>query len=534
MSLLPVLLVSNWAGLLARAADLTDDRGRRNEHLLAAAEAAGSAGAAQLSRDLLNRVDPGHLNRVQRGRLLVAQSALAMFIADPAAVRHGTAHLLEAAEHFHGVDALLEQRALLRAFENSLVTEWQMQGTTIKDLGRRLQTGALSASGPLSVILNALAAHVLLPYADAVPLMRDALTTLMSLDDEHLPEFGFVGVAFAIALLDALAALEYLSRLEAITRELGALRALDTVLWVRSSVELGRGHPAAAELYIEQVRELRRAIGYEAENVVNVPQLAWTDAPVDTVAAVGELTLAMGFGGVHSNTEAVLAVREIAESQYGPAYERLTRLIAQPFLHVTYLQLADLVESAVRSGHREDARHHAAVIASMATANPAAWLRGLDQRCQALLAVDGAVAQHYSSAIELLSSAGTPAELARTHLLFGEWLRRKKRRRLAREQLRAAITIFEKVKAPAFLRRARAELAATGEQLADREVVVGVEMAPREATVARMAATGATNAEIASTLFITANTVDYHLRKVFQKLGVSSRRQLTERFRDSD
>lgn len=518
------------ARLLARSADLTDDRRQRNERLLSAAEAAGSAGAAQLSRSLLDRIDAARLDGKQRGRLLMAQSAVAMFVADPASVKLGPVRLLEAAEHFREVDAALEHRALLQAFENVLVTEWQMHGLSVKDVGSRFDARARDAQPPFGIIFEALAAHVLRPYAEAVPLMRTALTTLMTLDDSLLPEFGFVGIAFAMALFDAAAAADYLERQASIARDVGALRALDTVLWVRSSFEVGRGDPAAAATFIDQVRELRRAIGYEAENVINSSHLAWTDTPTDTVAAIGQLTHSMGFGGVHTATEAALAVRDIAETHYGRAFARLDSLQARPFLHVTNLQLADVVEAAARSGHHEQAQRAATALTAMAAVNPAPWLHGLEQRCCALLATDSAAPAHFTKAIGFLETAGTPADLGRAHLLYGEWLRRKKRRREAREHLRSALRLFEQIEAASFVRRARAELEATGEQGASRQLIGGVAMTPREATVAKMAAGGATNAEIAATLFITANTVDYHLRKVFQKLGVSSRRQLVERF----
>jgi DNA-binding CsgD family transcriptional regulator len=166
----------------------------------------------------------------------------------------------------------------------------------------------------------------------------------------------------------------------------------------------------------------------------------------------------------------------------------------------------------------------------MAAGSRTSALLGLDQRCQALLASDGHAEDHYRRAIELLGAAGTPADLGRAHLLYGEWLRRMKRRRDAREHLRSAIAFFERIEAPAFAHRARTELAATGERTSERRVVAGVAMSPQEAVVARMAADGRTNAEIGATLFISTNTVDYHLRKVFAKLGVSSRRQLAERF----
>jgi DNA-binding CsgD family transcriptional regulator len=522
------------SSLLARAAELTDDPRQRNERLLAAAEAAGSAGAAQLSREILGRVDPTHLDQVQRGRLLMAQAATAIFVADPAVVTTSTARLLEAADQLCDVDPDRECRALIQAFETSLVSERQMQGATLKDLGLRLESAAGTARSAAQAILQGLAAHVLMPYSEAAPLMRHALTTLMCLDDTTLPEFGFVGIAFAMALFDSAAAAQYLSRLASLARDAGALRALDTVLWVRSSFEVGRGDPATAAMFIEQVRELRRAIGYDAENVVNASYLAWTDVPTETVEAIGQLTLTMGFGGVHTMAEANLAVREIAGGSYAEAFARLEQLRARPFLHVSYLQLPDMVEAAVRSGHRDQGLRATAILTAMSDASPTPWLQGLAQRAQALLASDADAARHHEAAIAHLCDADTPADLGRAHLLYGEWLRRRKRRREAREHLHKAIDIFETIKAPMFADRALSELAATGEQISQREVVAGVPMTPREATVAKMAAAGATNADIAATLFVTANTVDYHLRKVFQKFGISSRRQLAERFNPAE
>lgn len=522
------------ASLLARAADLTPAGRRRNERLLGAAEAAGAAGAAHLSRDLLDRIDPDDLDPVQCGRLIIARSDLAVFVADPGAVLRAPAAILAAAAEFHGVDPEREQKALLRAFEVVLASELDTQDTTLEDLGRRFDAGASVADGPYAVALRAVSAHILLPYADAVPLMRQAIDMLATLDDAELPAFGFIGFALSTALFDEVAGDLYLRQLARIARDAGSLRVLDTVLWVQSLFELDRGDPSAAGLYVEQVRELRRAIGYDAENVVNVAYMAWTGAPRDQVEAIAELTNAMGFAGVYTSALTALAIREIAEGRYQDAYVRFRPMIDAPFLQVTYHQLADYVEAAVRSDHADEARRGGEAIAVLADASGTAWIRGLDQRCRALLADINDAEQHYRAAVEWLSESHTPVDLGRAHLLYGEWLRRNRRRRDARTHLRAALDVFDRVNAPTFAERARTELAATGEKVGDRSLVAGVEMSPREATVAHLAAAGSTNAEIGASLFISTNTVDYHLRKVFAKLGVSSRRQLADRFRDTD
>lgn len=518
------------AGLLLRAAELTTPGAERNGRFLAAAEAASAAGAVHLAGDLLDRIQPTELDAVQRGRMILARTELAVFVADPAAVRRATVDLIEAADEFNGRDPEREQRALVRAFELVLMAERITEGATLADIGRRLELGSRVGGGPYSVILRALAGHILAPYGQAVPLMREAMDVLSALDDSELPNFGFVGVAFTTALFDVDGCAAHLDRLERISRDAASLRFLDTVLWVRSLFELDRGDPAAAGRYIELVRELRRAIGYSAENVVNASYLAWTGTPVEQVEAIAEVIYSMGFGGAHNAAMTGLAVRDIAEGRYGEAFKRLQPMVDVPFLHVTYIVLADMVESATRSGHLGAAEGAADQISAMASASGTPRLRGLDLRCRALLAPDAEAEALYRGAIGVLSDASTPVDLGRAHLLYGEWLRRSRRRREARDQLKAALHIFERVHAPSFAQRARAELEATGELITDREVVGGVAMSPREAVIARMAAAGQTNADIGSELFISANTVDYHLRKVFSKLGISSRRQLGEWF----
>jgi DNA-binding CsgD family transcriptional regulator len=522
--------LTSQANLLARSADLTPPGQLRNDRLLAAAEIASDIGAAQLSHQLLDRLDEDGLDDLQRGRILVLRSGLAMFTADPVGTVQAPRNLLRAAEQFRTAAPDREHRALLRAFDLSLATEHLMEGTALAEIGARLADGAATAHGLPRALLSALSAHILAPYDEAVPLMRSALDDLFALDDTDLPKYGFSGIALAVALFDAAAGARYLGRLADIAAESGALRDLDAVLWVRSMFEIGRGDPAASGAYIEQVREIRRAIGYDSENVINVAYLIWTGLPRDQAEMIAAATHAMGFGGVEHAATGALATRDIADSRYSDAHEHLTVMLATPFLQPSYLQLPDLVEASARSGRATVAAETSARLTRMAVASPTPWLRGLDHRCRALLAADSAAEEHYQQAVEFLTRADVPADLGRAHLLYGEWLRRMKRRRHAREQLQCAIDIFDRIEAPAFGERARAELSATGAKVHDRHVVSGIELSAQEAAVAQLAATGKTNAEIGTALFISTNTVDYHLRKVFGKLAISSRRQLSDHF----
>jgi DNA-binding CsgD family transcriptional regulator len=150
-------------------------------------------------------------------------------------------------------------------------------------------------------------------------------------------------------------------------------------------------------------------------------------------------------------------------------------------------------------------------------------------RCRALVSPDDQAEPHYLRAVDLLATADTPVDLARTHLLYGEWLRRLRRRRDAREHLRRAADMLEKAGACPLAHRARTELEATGEHAREDRPSGVPELTPQENAVAGLAAQGHTNAEIGSAMFLSVNTVDYHLRKVFQKVGISSRRQLVDK-----
>lgn len=521
------------ARLLARAATLTPPGGARTDRLLGAAEVAIAAGAAHLAGDLLDRIDATRLDSVQRGRLLTCRARLALFIADPAVV-HGPAQLLRAAQCF-GDGSPRRQRALVQAFEVTMVTERELRDTTLSELGRHLRQGALTGPEPWRSVMAAASSLIAEPYAVAVPKMRAAVDVLSALDDTELPEFGFIGIAFTMALFDMPAAVRYLTRLADVARDNASLRALDATLWVRSIVDTERGDLVSAALHMDQVRELRRALGYDAENVINIAYLAWTGTPREQIEVLRDITRSMGFGGVFTSAEAALAQLDLAEGSYQSAFDRLGPLLDTPFLHPTFLHFAPFVEAAVRSGHRDEALHTAGLVEAMASASGTPWLIGLSHRCLALVATDDEQAdRHYRSAIDFLDPAVVPMDSGRAHLLYGEWLRRLKRRREARAHLREALHTFERSNAPAFADRARTELTATGEQLRQRRSVAGVELGERETTVAKMAAAGSTNAEIAASLFISAHTVDYHLRKVFQKLGVSSRRQLAARFSGPD
>jgi DNA-binding CsgD family transcriptional regulator len=188
--------------------------------------------------------------------------------------------------------------------------------------------------------------------------------------------------------------------------------------------------------------------------------------------------------------------------------------------------LVELIEAATRSGDADLAADALGQLSRTTAASGTDWALGIEARSRALLTDGEAAEPLYRQATERLARTRVRVELARAHLLYGEWLRRRRRRVDARKQLRHAHTLFTEFGMEAFAERARVELEATGEHARKRTVETRDDLTPQEAQISRLAADGATNQEIAAQLFISSNTVDYHLRKAFRKLGVKSRHQL--------
>jgi DNA-binding CsgD family transcriptional regulator len=194
----------------------------------------------------------------------------------------------------------------------------------------------------------------------------------------------------------------------------------------------------------------------------------------------------------------------------------------------------ELIEAATRSGEAGLAVDALAQLSESTGASGTDWALGVEARSRALLTDGEAAEPLYRRAIERLERTRIRVELARAHLLYGEWLRRERRGLDAREQLRIAHQLFTEFGMEAFAERARVELEATGEHARKRTVETRDELTPQEAQISRLAADGATNQEIAAQLFISPSTVDYHLRKAFRKLGVKSRHQLKQHLLQAD
>jgi DNA-binding CsgD family transcriptional regulator len=293
------------------------------------------------------------------------------------------------------------------------------------------------------------------------------------------------------------------------------------------------GDFSAADAHYEESLEIVAAIGQPVDpyRLAKVELLAWRGDEADTRAAAKaciEVGTAIGSASVVFQAYRAIAILELGAGNYADALRAAEFATVRRAMGWTNQSLPLVVEAGVRSGDREAAMRALAELQMRAPASGTPWALGLLARSQALLSDDATAEQYFQAALEKLADTAVEIDLAHTRLLYGEWLRRQKRRVDARMQLRTAYEHFSSMGAMKFAERSRLELAATGEHVRPRTVGYTSALTPQERQIAELASTGQTNREIAAKLFISANTVDYHLRKVFQKLGIGSRRQLAQ------
>jgi DNA-binding CsgD family transcriptional regulator len=318
----------------------------------------------------------------------------------------------------------------------------------------------------------------------------------------------------------------------AAAREQGALATLPVAL---SGVALGEvlaGRLDVAEDMAAQAAEITAATGAPgvpgAVGILQMILLAWRGreearAAVDAVTADA---VARGQGlGVVSGLYS-LTVLELGLGRYAEARDAALRVFDDDPLYFGSASLADVVEATVRSGDVAGAEAALERLSERAPATQTPWAMGLLARSCALLAPKAEAEAHYLEAIRQLERSGLPPELGRAHLLYGEWLRRQRRRRDAREHLRQAYELLESMGIGGFAQRAKVELQATGERARARVDETRDDLTAQERQVAQLAAEGQSNADIAAHLFISPHTVAYHLRKVYAKLDIGSRNRL--------
>jgi DNA-binding CsgD family transcriptional regulator len=391
-----------------------------------------------------------------------------------------------------------------------------------------LAAGEAPVTGDL--LLDAASTLVLDGYRAAAPLAREAIAVLTRDESESAEMLDWLeaGCRLAGELGDDAGMYTLASRLERQARRQGALTALATALIYAGTLKMFAGSLDAAQATFTE----RGAIEGARErncNLGNLMVMAWQGRDRETRAEAASVTQAarqQGQGWRLAWAEYALCVLELSLGHYQEALASAPSAFQENLLASAFA-LPDFIEAAVRSGQHEAAREALTRIAWQAHAGGSAMALGLLARSRALLASDAEADALYTEAIDRLTACPSTIHLARTRLLYGEWLRRRKRRGEARRHLRAAYTQFEDMGAAGFAERTRLELVATGETARKRSPETRNDLTPQEAQIATLASRGATNPEIASKLFISPSTVDYHLRKVFRKLDVTSRRHLT-------
>ena len=382
------------------------------------------------------------------------------------------------------------------------------------------------------LLLDGLALLITEGYAAGAPMLRRALSTFRSQDistEEELRWLWLAGrVAWALWDYDTWQLL--VSRLVQITRETGALSQLPLALNTRVFVHLVAGELTAATSLAGEAQAVKEATGGSFAPYGALGLAAWLgreEAAAGLINAIVGEVVPRGEGIGLTVTQWATAVRCNGQGRYDQALAAARKACEYPHeLGFSTWSLAELVEAASRSGQPELASDALGRLTETTRTSGTAWALGMEARSRALLSEGNAAEVLYQAAIDQLGRTRVRAEFARARLLYGEWLRRERRRVDAREQLRAAHTMFTEMGQEGFAERARHELVATGETVRKQSAETRDQLTPQEAQIARLAADRCTNPEIGAQLFLSPRTVEWHLRKVFTKLDVTSRRQL--------
>ena len=525
------------AAFLERAAELTPGRGRQAQRMLEAAGARLLAGDMAAGRVLLEQAAPQLEDPLAKGK---ARRLEGLILYAAGELPKVPSVLLDAARMIAPYDTRLARDTLLEAFQTRQVSgRFSVAITEVLRDVRSAPRVEDSQATVADLLLDGFAAVGEHRYQDGAELLRRAISRLIGsqpLPDDALQFFNFICSA-ALALDDdsALHTLTHRSVTEA--RGRGLLAATRVTLVFLAYSQLSEGRLADAEATMAEGRALAEATGNRATlgtiTAVGLAALAWRGREAETRPLAAQLLRDFAIQGNGLNVRLAhqaLAALELGLGNYQQAlHHAIEAFDSQAVL--TFDSEAEVIEAATRCGNREAATAALQAFSPRALASGTHWALGMLARCRALLASDDHAEAEYTLAIEQLQRCRIAPQLARSHLLYGEWLRRQRRRRDARDHLRTACQMFDTLGMEAFADRARAELLATGERARKRSVETQDVLTPQEAQIARLTSEGLSNQEIAARLFISASTVDYHLRKVFRKLGITNRTRLAHMLR---
>ena len=539
------------AAFLERAVLLTIDPARRAERTLAAAQANMQAGAFGPALKLLATAEAGPLDELQSARvdLLRGEIVFASGLGSDAPPL-----LLKAAKRLEPLDAGLARETYLTAWLAALFAGHLAGAGDLLEVSRAARNlpPPVGSPRPVDLVLDGLALVVTDGLAAAAPTLRQVVTAFSgapasgaqasgaqasgapasgaraSVEDEL--RWGWLAQAAASALWDDDAWRAMLARQLRLARDVGALERLPILLGAHGTAVAWSGDFAAATSLVAEADAVNEATGSRAAPFTAMLLAALRGHQAEATSLI-EATIAEATAGGQGIAVAyahwVAAILANGLGRYEEALAAATAASEDTStVYMSMWALPELVEAAARCGNPDLASRALGRLADRTQAGGTDFGLGILARCRALLSEGRAAQDRYREAIDRLGRTRLRPELARAHLLYGEWLRRENRRVDARAELRAAHDILDSIGMEAFAERARHELAATGETVRRRTPDTLTTLTAQEAHIARLAAEGQTNSEIGAQLFISARTVEWHLRKIFAKLGVGSRREL--------
>jgi DNA-binding CsgD family transcriptional regulator len=517
--------VAAAASFLQRAAELTAEPSRRTDRALAAAQAHLQAGAYDAARDLVTEAGAVADDDLQRARVEQLRGQI-----DAAASPSGEAslRLLHAARRLGTLDVSLARDTYLQAWWAALLAaDLAAPGGSLADVSHAVRAAPPAVEHRAhDLLLDGLATAALDGREASATGLRRAIDHFRAapVSNDEWIQWGRSATTAAFILWDVDNWTQLSTRQVDAARSSGALAPLVIALGFHAYVTTSCGDLDDAAAFVAEQTALREATGTHISSYGAQLLAAYQGLPADPSTAADSDIDPLGDGFIRHVSRFADAVRHNGHGRYTDAIAAAMEP-ADRSVFVAPFALSELLEAAVRSGRVEIA-HDALARLSAMTVTGSNWSAGIEARARALTSSGDSADHWYAESIECLARTPLRPELARSQLVYGEWLRRQNRRVDAREQLRTAHESLVAMGADGFAERARRELVATGEHVSKRRTTPSLELTPQEAHIARLARDGRTNAEIGAELFLSTRTVEWHLRKVFTKLGVSSRREL--------
>ncbi|MEV4264650.1 AAA family ATPase [Kribbella sp. NPDC049584] len=520
------------AAFLQRAVALTRDPVRRTERALAGAQASVQAGAFRTAWELLATAEAGQLDDLGRARidLLRAEAAFAQQRG-----RDAPGLLLRAARTLEPLDARLARDTYLDAWSAALFAGQLAAGTGLREVSQ----AAMAAPRPdapersSDVLLDGFALLFATGRDEAVPLLKRAARAFGDgeVSAEEILRWGWLATAAAATAWDIEACLAASVRQVETARGAGALAVLAVGVNVLGQVFAMAGDFAEATSLRAEADAVREATGTHIGPYGALVLSALQGRPDDAFPLIDDTIARTTAEGQGTAAQYARWAKSVVLNGLGHHAEALpwATLAAEdtPELFVSSWALSEQIEAAAHSGHLDEAAAALARLQEKTRGTDEPWGLGVEARARGLVHKSE---EAYSEAIEHLNGTRLRPDLARTHLLYGEWLRRQTRRGDARTELRTAYEMFSEIGMTAFADRARRELQATGETVRRRAAAstAGDELTPQERQIALLVRDGLSNPEVGTRLFLSPRTVEWHLRKIFDKLSISSRRQLRD------